>query len=108
MDIHDTDLINKLDFVDSQEREHFAKAQLGEQVREFLSGPAGRYLHGRAKQSLEESQEKALECNPHSFFGRRRLVTIQHEAGIAKSFMTWCADAITEGEFSFKALDDYK
>lgn len=108
MDLHDTNLVNTLDFVDSNERAHFAKAQLGEQVREFLTGPAGRYLHGRAKLDLQESQEEALECNPNSFFGRRKLKKLQHKAGIARSFMSWCADAITEGEFSYRELDNYK
>ena len=108
MDINDTDLVNKLDFVDSNEQAHFARAQLGEQIREFLNGPAGRYLHGRAKLQLQDCREKALDCNPHSFFGRRKLKTIQHDAGIAKAFLTWCADAIQEGEFSFRELQAYK
>lgn len=107
-DINDSDLINKLDFVDNHERIHFAKAQLGEQVRTFLTGPAGRYLHGRAKQQLRECEEEALTCNPDSFFGRRKLKRIQMDAGIARAFMTWCADAITEGEHSYRELQEYK
>ena len=108
MNIDDTQLVNTLEFVDSNERAHFARAQLGEQVREFLSQPAGRYLHGRAKQELQDAQELALDCNPDSFFGRRKLKKIQQKAGIARAFMSWCADAITEGEFSFRELDNYK
>jgi len=100
------DLINTLEFVDRNEQVHFARAQLGEQVKDFLRGPAGRYLHGRAKQQLQECQEKALECNPNSFFGRRKLKAIQRDAGIARSFMTWCADAIQEGEFSYRELEE--
>lgn len=107
MDVRDTELINSLEFVDENERIHFARAQLGEQVREFLRGPAGRYLHGRAKQDLREAQEAALECNPYSIFGRRKLKKIQHQAGIARSFITWCADAIEEGEFSYRELENY-
>ena len=106
MDINNTDLINTLDFVDQNERRHFAQAQLGEQVREFLCSPAGRYLHGRAKMELQEVKDKALECNPYSFFGRRKLKKIQHQAGIARAFMTWCSDAITDGEFSYRELEE--
>ena len=107
MGLEDTDLVNTLEFVDKNEREHFARAQLGEQIKEFLRGPAGRYLHGRAKQQLTECQEKALSCNPNSFFGRRKLKAIQHDAGIARAFMTWCADAIQDGEFSYRELDEH-
>ena len=39
-----------VEFINDQEREYFAEAHLGEQVRSFLVSPAGRYLHGRAKQ----------------------------------------------------------
>lgn len=107
MDINNEDLVNTLEFVDKNEQVHFARAQLGEQVKDFLRGPAGRYLHGRAKLQLQECQEKALECNPHSFFGRRKLKTIQHDAGIARSFMSWCADAIQDGEFSYTELEEH-
>lgn len=103
----DTDLINRLDFVDEQERIHFANAQLGEQIRAFLVSPAGRYLHGRAKQLLLQSQEDALGCNPDSFFGRRKLRRIQQDADVARRFMTWCADAIVEGEASYRELQQY-
>ena len=108
MDINDTELVSRLEFVDATEQAHFARAQLGEQVREFLSGPAGRYLHGRAKLQLQECQEKSLDCNPDSFFGRRKLKAIQHDAGISKAFMTWCSDAIQDGEFSHRELDEYR
>lgn len=103
----DPDLIKRLEFVDERERMHFAKAQLGEQVREFLTSPAGRYLHGRAKLQLQECMEDALDCNPHSFFGRRKLKRIQHDADVARKFMSWCADAITEGEMSYRELQEY-
>lgn len=106
MEKSDTELINRLEFVDDQERLYFAKAQLGEQIREFLVSPAGRYLHGRAKQQLQGCQEEALSCNPNSFFGRRKLSRIQRDAEVARSFMSWCADAITEGEYSYRKLQE--
>jgi hypothetical protein len=101
------DYINSLAFVDEQERMHFAKAQLGEQVRDFLASPAGRYLHGRAKQLLDECQANALDCNADSFFGRRKLKRYQRDAEVAKMFMSWCAEAIVEGEMSFRELQNY-
>lgn len=105
--VNDPSLINRLEFVDEQERIHFAKAQLGEQVRSFLLSPAGRYLHARAKLQLQECQQEALKCNPNSMFGRRKLSRIQHDAGIAECFIRWCADAIQEGEMSYNELQEY-
>lgn len=107
MDINDSELVNTLEFVDKNEQQHFARAQLGEQVREFLRGPAGRYLHGRAKLQLQECGDAALECNPFSLFGRRKLKRIQHDADVARAFMSWCADAIQDGEFSYRELQEY-
>ena len=107
IDVRDTEYLKNLEFVDEQERSHFAKAQLGEQIRDFLASPAGRYLHGRAKILLRESQELALECNPDSLFGRRKLRRVQQDAAVARMFMTWCAEAITEGEMSFRELQNY-
>lgn len=107
-EINDTELINRLNFVDESERLHFARAQLGEQVKDFLRGPTGRYLHARAKEQLDECKEKLLDCNPHSFFGRRKIKQIQHDADVARAFMSWCADAITEGEHSYIELQEYE
>lgn len=107
IDINDSELIQKIDWVDAREREHFAKAQLGEQVKEFLLSPVGRYLHGRAKQDLEECRELALECNPDSLFGRRKLRRLKRKAGVANNFIQWCVDAITEGEISYRELQEY-
>ena len=102
------DIIHKLEFVNDQERIHFATAQLGEQVRAFLVSPAGRYLHGRAKQQLDECKEKAIKCNPNSLFGRRKLKGAQHDAGVAEAFIQWCVDAIQEGEVSANELKYYR
>lgn len=107
MNIEDTEFLNTLEFVDAREREHFAKAQLGEQIRAFLTSPAGRFLHGRAKLQLQEAQVQALDCNLDSFFGRRKLKRLQKEGGIATAFMSWCADALQEAELSYRELQEY-
>ena len=101
-------VLHTLEFVDEQERAHFATAQLGEQVRAFLVSPSGRYLHGRAKQQLDICKESAIECNPNSLFGRRKLKRIQHDAGIAKAFIQWCTDALQEGDMSARQLQEYR
>jgi len=104
----DEESLNKIKFVDDRERLHFATARLGIQTIDFLNSPTGRYLHGRAKQQLEECKEEAIQCNPLSFFGRRKLLKIQHRAKLAESFMSWCADIITEGEMSEQELSEHR
>jgi len=97
----------ELEFVDEKEREFFARAQLGVRVRDFLESDVGRYLHGRAKAEIEQAQVEALECST-SWFGRRKLLKLQHKAGVARSFMRWIVEAIQDGEVAFTELKDYR
>jgi hypothetical protein len=89
--------LTQVEFVDEKEREYFARAKLGSDVEAFLQSDVGRYLHGRAKQEVTECQEQALDCNPNSWFGRRKLSKLQTRAATAENFMRWCADAIVDG-----------
>ena len=105
-DANDPELINKLEFVDHQEKVYFAKAQLGEQVRLFLVSPVGRYLHARAKQDYEEAKEEMVGANPDSLFGRRKLKKLQQKAEKASMFMRYLSDAIIEAEDASKHLTE--
>lgn len=98
----------QVDFIDERERELFARAQLSQQVLDFLAGAVGRYLHGRARQTVEQAQVDALDCNIATFWGRRKFNKLQREADIARQFMKWCADAITDGEIAYQELKDYR
>ena len=89
--------LTQVEFLNDQEREYFARAKLGSDVEEFLQSDVGRYLHGRAKQEVTESQSEALNCNPDSWFGRRKLNKLRARAAVAENFMRWCADAIVDG-----------
>jgi hypothetical protein len=102
---------DQIDFVDQAEREIFARFKMGEDVRDFLQSDVGRYLHGRAKQQLEESKVDALDVDPdgwRSFFVRRKLRQIRLRAEVARSFMKWCADAIIDGNHAARELDEYR
>ena len=52
--------MDKLDieFASDQERDYFAQAKLGEDVIGFLRTPVGRYLHGCAKQEIEQLKKE--------------------------------------------------
>jgi hypothetical protein len=94
-----------IEFVDEAERQAFARARLGSDVIDFLHSSTGRYLHGRAKFQMEQAREDALNCNPFSFLGRRRWKKIQQDAAVARAFMQWCADAITDGNHAEQELN---
>lgn len=95
-----------LDRFDDRERELYATMILREDVLEFLRSPVGRYLHGRAKLDLEAAKEDLLDCNPLSWWGRRKILKIQHRAGIARSLMRYCVDAINDGNVAEKQLTE--
>jgi hypothetical protein len=100
--------ISHLEFVDEKERLYFERARLGIEVHAFLRSTTGRYLHGRAKADLEQAQVDALECNPNSIFGRRKLKKIQRKADCAKAFIRYCTDAITDGLHAEQELGQYR
>ena len=56
------DQIDQLEFIDKTERDYFAQAKLGEDIRVFLVSPAGRYLHGCAKQEVENYRDALESC----------------------------------------------
>lgn len=95
-----------LDRFDDRERELYATMILREDVLEFLRSPVGRYLHGRAKLDLEAAKEDLLDCNPLSWWGRRKILKIQHRADVARSLMRYCVDAINDGHVAEKQLTE--
>lgn len=102
----------EIEFIDEKERELFARFELGEQVREFLQSSVGRYVHGRAKQQLEQAREDALAVEVDGWRGwliaKRRLRRIRQQAEVARSFMKWMADAIVDGNQAATELAEYR
>ena len=100
-----------VEFVDDAEREIFARAELGEQVRSFLLSDVGRYLHGRCKTQLEQAKEDMLTVDTERWFGlpgRRRMRKLQQQAELARTFMKFLADAIVDGNHAVVELDQYR
>jgi hypothetical protein len=100
-------------FVDEAERELFAVAILGEDVRKFLlTDPVGRYLHHRAKLMVQQAEVDALKVDPDGWRGwfqaRRKLRLIRQRADVARAFMDWLAEAIMEGNNAEQKLEDYR
>lgn len=95
-----------LEFLNDQERIYFAQARLGEETIQFLNSNVGKYLHGCAKQEVEELRNALEECNPDSIFGRRKIRRLQKKAESARYFLQWCAEAINQGEFAYHQIDN--
>jgi len=97
-----------IEFVDDQERQYLAEAQLGHDTIKFLRSPVGRLLHGRAKQEYEQAKEELLEINPDSRKGRKAFKKIQERIQHARWFIRWCADVIENGDIAIVQLEEYR
>lgn len=107
-DLQDSEIINSVEFIDQREKLLFANAQLGEQARDFLTSPVGRYLHGRAKELADQAREEALDIHPWTPFTRRKLAKAREKAAHASHFIKWCADIIIEGDQALTQLEEYR
>jgi len=103
-----TNNVFDLEFVDDKEREYFATARLGEDFETFIRSEVGQLLHGRAKLELDAVKDQLLDCNPHSFFGRRKIQKLQNRAQQARWFIRWCYDAIYDGKNAATLLTEYR
>lgn len=97
-----------VEFINEQEREYFAEAHLGEQVRSFLVGPTGRFLHGRAKQVVDDCKDRLSNLDPTVKGGIAEWKAIKQEMANAESFMQWCAEAIVNGDNAAAQLEEYR
>lgn len=99
-----------IQFTSQQEREFFAQAMIGIEVREFLTSETGRLLHGYANQKIAECTEKIFEIDPYTPEGKRAYEKLKFDKMCADMFMRWCAEAIIEGnnaESQLRNEDDY-
>jgi predicted nicotinamide N-methyase len=92
------------EFFNDKERELFARANLGEQLRSFLTTPAGRYLKGRAEADYEAAKEELAEINPYTPWGRRRWRAAQMKLKVADAFTKYCVDALNDAEVAYAEL----
>lgn len=95
-------------FVSEQEREYFAEAHLGEQVRSFLVSATGRLLHGRAKQTIANGKDQLALLDPTTDEGVEKWKAIKQDMANAESFMQWCGEAIVNGDNAASQLEEYR
>lgn len=97
-----------IEFASEQERTYFAQAVLGIEAREFLNSAVGRFLHGCAKQELNDCTAKLLKLNPYTPEGKREWEQLQLRAACAENFIKWCIEMINSGDNAEKHLEEYR
>lgn len=102
--------VGDVTFKNERERELFAAALLGEDVRKFLlTDSVGRYLHHRAKAQIAQAEIDALTIDPDGWrgwlFARRKLRLIRQRADVARAFVNWLAEAIVDGNNAARELE---
>lgn len=98
----------QLEFINDQEREFFAEAVLGEEVRQFLSSTTGRYLHGCAKQEYDRCRDEMFDIDPYTPEGKREYLKLKADAAAAANFLRWCVEAVTRGSQAATMLENYR
>lgn len=101
-------LPSDIEFVNEQEREYFAEAVIGEEVRQFLVSDVGRYLHGRAKQEYDRCRDEMFDLDPYTPEGKAKYLNLKADAAAAAHFMRWCVDAISRGDQAATMLETYR
>lgn len=97
-----------VDFINDVERRYFEEARLGIGVQQFLQSDVGRYLHGRAKITLEEVKDKMLELEPSTAGFEEEFYQLKQEAWCANKFIKWCAEGIMNGQNAEQQLESFR
>jgi len=100
--------LSNVRFKDQKEKDLFDEAMLGQEVREFLNGTTGQFLHERAKLERMEVADEISELDPYTPEGKRRFEKLKFRKMCADNFMKWCIEAITNGQNAEVQLDQYR
>ena len=104
----DPTLPSSIEFVNEQEREYFAEAVIGEEVRQFLLSSVGQYLHGCARQEYDLCRDKMFNIDPYMPEGKQEFLKLKREAAAAGFFMRWCVEAMSRGDQATTMLENYR
>ena len=101
-------LPSDIEFIDEQERQYFAEAVVGEDIRNFLVSDTGRYLHGRAKQEYDRCRDEMFDFDPYTPEGKAKYLELKADAKAAANFLRWCVEAIQNGSNAETMLENYR
>jgi hypothetical protein len=97
-----------IDFVNDQERQYFAEAVIGEEVRQFLVSSVGKFLHGCAKAEYDNCRDEMFDLDPYTPEGKREYMRLKANAWAASHFMEWCVEAVQNGNNAATQLEHYR
>jgi hypothetical protein len=95
----------QLKFVNEAERQYFAEAVIGEEVRQFLVSTVGRFLHGCAKAEYDRCRDRTFDIDVYTQEGKKEYMNLKADAWAAAHFMQWCAEAIHTGDTAAVMLE---
>ena len=95
----------QLRFINDAERQYFAEAVIGEEVRQFLVSSVGQFLHGCAKAEYDRCRDKMFDLDPYTQEGKKEYMNLKADAWAAAHFMQWCAEAIQNGNVAGTMLE---
>ena len=95
-------------FISDQERQYFAEAVIGEEVRQFLVSSVGKFLHGCAQAEYDECRNEMFDLDPYTPDGKREYMRLKAKAWAAVHFMEWCVEAIQNGQNAATQLESYR
>ncbi len=97
-----------INFVSDQERQYFAEAVIGEEVRQFLASSVGKFLHGCAQAEYDKCRDQMFDLDPYTPDGKREYMRLKANAWAAVHFMEWCVEAIQNGQNAETQLEGYR
>ncbi len=90
-----------IEFINKHEETLFHEARLGEEAGQFLETDLGKLLQGRAILDIEDAQNALLSADPENPAAIREL---QFKAAVARQFVSWIAEAISNGNNAYDQL----
>ncbi len=100
------DQLRNVEFINERERMAFEEARFGQLVQDWLVSSVGRYLHGRAKITVEQCKDAMLELNPNETDFEEDFRDLKNQAWAAEHTMMWLADALQNGQVAEQLIDE--
>lgn len=95
----------QLRFINDAERQYFAEAVIGEEMRQFLVSSVGQFLHGCAKSEYDRCRDRMFDLDPYTQEGKKEYMNLKADAWAASHFMQWCGEAIQNGNTAGTMLE---
>ena len=95
-----------LQFTSESQRNYFIEARLGQAVEDFLHSDVGKLLHHRAIKQYEDAKQGMCELDIDSQVDQGVYKTLKFQLKLADQFMSWCAEAIQNGQTSEQLVSE--